>query len=85
MAMESAAALNDELSRTSATYVEQALDLYEQRHRQRVEMARTNSRQLGQMMFVASPALTWLRDQLLPFYTLKMLVRDIAKLMEQPI
>ncbi|MEZ4517013.1 MAG: NAD(P)/FAD-dependent oxidoreductase [Chloroflexota bacterium] len=85
MAMESAAALNDELSRTGTERVEQALDLYEKRHRKRVESAQESSRQLGKMMFVNSPLLAWGRDQLLNFYTLEELVRSIAKLADEPI
>jgi FAD-dependent urate hydroxylase len=85
MAMESAAALNDELSRTDARRVEQALDLYEKRHRKRVEAAQESSRQIGRMMFVNSPLLAWGRDRLLNFYTIEELVRAIAKLADEPI
>lgn len=85
MAMESAAALNDELSRTNAAFVKQALTLYEKRHRQRVELAQDSSRQLGRMMFVKSSPLACLRNQLLRFYSLERLVSSIANLMEEPI
>ncbi|MCA9908486.1 MAG: FAD-dependent monooxygenase [Anaerolineae bacterium] len=85
MAMESAAALSDELSRTDAKRVEQALDLYEKRHRKRVESAQESSRQLGKMMFIKSSPLAWERNQLLKFYTVEELVRSIAKIADEPI
>jgi FAD-dependent urate hydroxylase len=85
MAMEAAAVLNDELSRTNAQFVRRALHLFEKRHRQRAEAAQKSSRQIGRMMFVESAPVAWLRNQLLRFYTLKMFVRSIAGLMEEPI
>jgi FAD-dependent urate hydroxylase len=85
MAMESAAALSDELSRTGAQRVEQALDLYEKRHRKRVEAAQESSRHLGKMMFVKSSPLAWERNQLLKFYTVEELFRQIAKIADEPI
>jgi 2-polyprenyl-6-methoxyphenol hydroxylase-like FAD-dependent oxidoreductase len=85
MAMESAAALNDELSRTDAEYVEHALMLYEKRHRRRVERAQTSSRQMGKWMFVKSLPVAWLRNRLLHYYTVERLVKDIAKIMDEPI
>ena len=85
MALESAAALNDELSRTDAGRVEQALRLYEKRHRQRVEAAQKSSRQMGKMMFVQSPLLAWGRDQLLRFYTVEQLVSTVADIADEPI
>jgi 2-polyprenyl-6-methoxyphenol hydroxylase-like FAD-dependent oxidoreductase len=85
MAMESAAALSDELSRTNAERVEQALDLYEKRHRRRVEEAQKNSRELARIMFVQSKPVDWLREQLLKFYSVEDLIRSIARIMEEPI
>ena len=52
MAMESAAALNDILSRTGPGFLELALERFERRHRPRVEAAQKTSRQLGRLMFV---------------------------------
>ncbi len=85
MAMESAAALSDELSRINAERVEQALDLYEKRHRRRVEEAQKNSRELARIMFVQSKPIDWLREQLLKFYSVEDLIRSIARIMEEPI
>lgn len=47
MALESAAVLADELSRTDPAYVPNALALYERRRRTRVEAAQTQSRHLS--------------------------------------
>lgn len=85
MAMESAAALNDELSRTNSVFVERALDLYEIRRRKREEEAQETSRRLGQMMFITSPCLAWGRDQLVKLYTLRMFIKSIAAMMDAPI
>lgn len=82
MAMDSAAALNDELSRADKDHLPYALTLFEKRQRPRVEKAQQNSRQLGKMMFVKSPLLAKLRNQLLRFYTLEQFVKDIKKVME---
>lgn len=85
MAMESAAALADELSRTDGGWIERSLDLYELRHRRRVEKAQENSRELGRMMFVESTALAWGRDQLVKRYSLERLIKSIASMMDEPI
>ena len=85
MAMESAAALSDELSRTNAERVEQALDLYEKRHRWRVEEAQNKSRNLARLMFVKSKPMDWLRKQLIKFYSVEDFIRSIDRIMEEPI
>lgn len=85
MAMESAAALSDVLSRTSAERVEQGLALYEERHRRRVERAQTSSRQMGRMMFLESSLLARARNAMLSFYTVDQLVQSIADIMEEPV
>ena len=85
MAMESAAVLDDELSRTNAAFVEGALDLFEKRRRRRAEAAQTESRRLGKMMFVDSLPLAWGRDQLVKFYSLEMLIKSIGTMMAEPI
>lgn len=82
MAMDSAAALADELSRTDAAGIGRVLTLYEKRQRHRVEAAQENSRDLARMMFVNRPFLAGLRNALMPFYTLKMLLKNIEKVME---
>ncbi|MGD2071139.1 MAG: NAD(P)/FAD-dependent oxidoreductase [Gemmatimonadota bacterium] len=85
MAMESAAALADELSRVGPTWVERALDLFEDRHRERVESAQQSSRDMGRMMFVESTPLAWGRDQLVKHYSLERLIESIATMMDHPI
>ncbi len=85
MAMESAAALNDELSRADAAHVERALSLYEKRHRGRVERAQTSSRRLGRLMFVKSRPISWARNRILKLYSVERLVKDLARIMEEPI
>lgn len=82
MAMDSAAALNDELSRADSDHLTYALSLFEKRQRPRVEKAQQNSRQLGKMMFINSPLLAKLRNMLLQFYTMEQFVKDIEKVME---
>lgn len=40
---------------------------------------------MGKWMFVASQPMAWARNRLLRFYTVERLVKDIAKIMEEPI
>lgn len=81
-AMDSAAALADELSRADAGHMDYALQLYEKRQRHRVELAQKNSRYLARYMFVSSGPMAWARDQFMRFYSLERLMRDISKVME---
>lgn len=81
-AMDSAAALADELSRAEPDRLSYALSLYERRQRHRVELAQKNSRDLARYMFVGSGPAALLRDQLLRFYTLDRLVKDISAVMD---
>ncbi len=83
-AMDSAAALADELSRAEADHLDYALELYERRQRPRVELAQKNSRALAHYMFVNRRATALARDQLARFYTLDRLLSDISKLMNAP-
>lgn len=85
MAMESAAVLADELSRTSARYVNKTLDYYISRRQPRAEKAQTASRQMAKMMFVRSGFKTWMRNYLLRYYSLKRLSKDLTKLFDQTI
>jgi hypothetical protein len=55
------------------------------RRRKRAEAAQDDSRHLGSMMFVDSLPLAWGRDQLLKFYSLEMLAKQIAKSLDEPI
>lgn len=80
-ALDSAAALADELSRADAAHIEYAFDLYVKRQRRRVETAQKNSRELARYMFVNQPAMAWARDQAMRFYTPEMLLKGISKVM----
>ncbi|WP_322865841.1 NAD(P)/FAD-dependent oxidoreductase [Aquicoccus sp. G2-2] len=82
MAMDSAAALADELARADRDHMAFALSLYEKRQRHRVELAQKNSRQLAKYMFVNTPAMTALRDQFMRFYSVDRMIADISKVME---
>jgi 2-polyprenyl-6-methoxyphenol hydroxylase-like FAD-dependent oxidoreductase len=82
MAMLSAAALADELSRADAAHIEYALRLYERHERQKVESAQENSRKLARMMLIESTPLAWGRDQLMRFYTLDRALKEIVAIME---
>ena len=81
-AMDSAAALADELSRADIPHLDHALALYERRQRPRVERAQKNSRTLARTMFVHGGAKTFARDQLARLYSLDRLVSDISGVME---
>lgn len=82
MAMLSAAALADELSRTDSAHIEYALSLYERRNKKRMEAAQGNSRMLGRLAFVKSAPLAWGREQFLRLYTLDQALKDIIKIMD---
>lgn len=85
MALESAAVMADELSRTDAVYAPRALELYAKRRQRRAEHAQDDSRHLASMMTIERLPLAWGRDQLLKLYTLEMLVKNIAKSLAEPI
>ena len=85
MAMESAAVLADELSRADVEHLDYPLGFYETRRRKRVEAAQNDSRHMARMMFIETVPLAWGRDQALKFYSLDQLVKQIAKIFEQPI
>lgn len=85
MALESAAVLNDELSRTDAQFLPLALDHYEKRRKHRAEMFQEDSRRLASMMTVEAGPIAWGRDQMMKFYTLEMLVKNISKSLADPI
>jgi len=82
MAMDSAAALADELSRVDARHIDYTLDLYQRRQRRRVERAQRDSRRLGRIMFLRSAILADVRDRLLPRYSLQRLLSDLSKVMQ---
>ena len=85
MAMESAAVLADELSRTNAHFVEQALAFYSKRRRSRVESVQDDSRRLARTMFMKSATLAYIRDLATRFYSMEGLAGSIAKSFNEPI
>ena len=82
MAMLSAAALADELTRVDAAHVDYALRLFERRDRKRVEAAQNNSRRLARLIMVDSVPMAWGRDQLMKFYSLDRALKEVVELME---
>jgi 2-polyprenyl-6-methoxyphenol hydroxylase-like FAD-dependent oxidoreductase len=85
MALESAAVLDDELGRTDARFLPGALARYEMRRKPRAETFQEDSRRLASMMMIESTELSWGRDQLMKFYTLDMLAKNIAESLAKPI
>jgi 2-polyprenyl-6-methoxyphenol hydroxylase-like FAD-dependent oxidoreductase len=85
MAMESAAVLADELSRVDAAHVELALELFEKRHRARVEAAQESSRRMARWMFLDARWLGRLRDALVRRTSAERLVQDVARILDEPI
>jgi 2-polyprenyl-6-methoxyphenol hydroxylase-like FAD-dependent oxidoreductase len=85
MALESAAVLADELSRTDSTYVTNALKLYGRRRRRRVEAAQNQSRLLARVMFVRSRRLAAIRNRALRFASMEQVVGPLIKELKNPI
>ncbi len=85
MAMNAAASLADELSRSDATHLTLALDAYVARQKARTEKAQTLSRELGKFMLVENRPLAWARDHLAKMYTTEQFARDTLKLMESEV
>jgi 2-polyprenyl-6-methoxyphenol hydroxylase-like FAD-dependent oxidoreductase len=85
MAMESAAVLADELSRTDVADLPHALGLYVKRRRRRAESIQDDSRKLARMMFVRSPIVASLRNVATHFYSVEGLARDLARAFDEPL
>lgn len=85
MALESAAVLADELTRTDARRLPLALALYEKRRKPRTEGAQADSRRVARLMFVRSGALAAARDVLLRFLTAEQVMRNIVRSHAEPI
>ncbi|HKK46757.1 MAG TPA: NAD(P)/FAD-dependent oxidoreductase [Balneolaceae bacterium] len=82
MAMDSAAALVDELTRVDKQHISYGLKLFTKRQKERVEKAQKDSRELGKMMFVNSNIISGIRNKLLPFYSLQRMLSDLSEVME---
>ncbi|MCW4386173.1 FAD-dependent monooxygenase [Salinibacterium sp. SYSU T00001] len=85
MALESAAALADELSRTDAASAPKSLALYERRRRDRTESAQTLSRRLARVTFVRSRPVAAVRDLILARSSIQSLVGPLLRDLERPI
>lgn len=82
MAMDSAAALVDELTRVDKDHISYGLKLFTERQKERVEKAQKDSRELGKMMFVDSALISGIRNKFLPFYSLQRMLSDLTDVME---
>jgi 2-polyprenyl-6-methoxyphenol hydroxylase-like FAD-dependent oxidoreductase len=82
MAMLSAAALADELSRSDAAHLPAALQRYQRRQQPKVIAAQQNSRKLAHLMMVQSPVMAWGRETLMHFYGPDRALNDIIKVMD---
>ncbi|WP_133129307.1 FAD-dependent oxidoreductase [Legionella yabuuchiae] len=85
MALESAAAFNDILSRTGAEFIPHALNLFEKRRKKRVEGAQNDSRRLAKMMFVSSGFNAWMRDYFTKMMSVDSVIKSIVKGFDEPI
>ncbi len=85
MALESAAVLNDILSRTGTEFIPHALDLFEKRRKTRVEKAQNDSRRLAKMMFVHSAWSAWIRNYFTKMMSVESLIKSIIKGFDDPI
>lgn len=84
-ATESAAVLNDELSRADDRHVREALELYEKRRRGRVIGLQNGSRAMFRMATTRRPALAAIRDAAFRLAPEGMLMRDIEQGLKRPI
>lgn len=85
MALESAAVLNDILSRTGVEFVPQALRLFEKRRKSRVETAQNDSRRLAKLMFVNSSMGVWVRNYFTKVMSAESVIKGIIKGFDEPI
>lgn len=85
MALESAAVMADELSRTNTEFLPKSFALYEKRRRRRAELAQEDSRKLAVWMQADSAPLVWTRDHFMKVATIDSLVRNIARSLGEPI
>jgi salicylate hydroxylase len=83
MAMDSAGALDDELSRSGPAEVEFTLGLYERRQRDRLRAAQTDSRRLAQVMFTNNRFSAWVVRQTLRRIPLNTMLGGIRKVIER--
>ena len=85
LAMESAAALADELLRADPEHVPTALGLYEARRRKRAEKLQGGSRMMIRLPLVRRPALVRARDALLRRLPERVVAGDAGQMMDRPV
>lgn len=85
MAMESAAVLADELTRTDNYHLDWALLLYQKRRQARVEEAQEDARSLAKHMFVKSLVSSQIRNYFLRQHSIKSMSESIDKMFQHPI
>lgn len=85
MAMESAAVLAEELSRTDAVYVERALERYFARRKPRIDRVQRDSRFLGKAVGLSISPLVALRDAAVRRMSEATLARAFTSVLEGPI
>jgi 2-polyprenyl-6-methoxyphenol hydroxylase-like FAD-dependent oxidoreductase len=84
MAMESAAALADELSRADSGSLDLAIRLFVRRRRKRVDAVQAASRRLARLSLVRWRWLARLRNAVMPWFDEKRLLGGIGRILEQP-
>lgn len=85
LAMESAAALADELLRADPAHVPGALRLYEARRRKRAEKLQGGSRMMIRLPLVRRPGLAAARDALLRRLPERVVAGDAGQMMDRPV
>lgn len=85
MAMESAAVLADELTRTDSRYVGRALERFHARRKPRVDKVQRESRLLGKTIEITSPAAVAIRDALMRRAPEATLSRAFSRMLQGPI
>lgn len=85
MAIESAAVLADELTRTDSKYVGHALESYVSRRRSRVDKIQDQSRMMGKFAFADSRIISSVRNFVLKFYSNKLHLKYWDNMLKEPI
>lgn len=85
VALRSAAALGDELSRADARLVPLAIELYEKRAAKTARANQSDSRRLARAMFVESDALAWGRERLIRHTPVRAMIGSVLAAMRQPV
>lgn len=84
MAMESAAALADEMSRADAASLDLTIRLFVRRRRGRVDSVQTASRRLLRLSLLKSRPMTYLRNRMMGFMSEKQLLGSLVRVLETP-